>query len=156
VTAREVADRRMDVRVDPDREEALEPLAALVEHAEGGVLRARQLARDLEDALQQPLDVELRDEGLADVEEPEQALLAEDGFPGGRGQRRAASDELGVDDTWRRRRSNPGSSGQPVRMRTPPQPSGVVWLQDRHFPPSPRPAGADVIREGKGAMHVGG
>ena len=40
-------------------------------------MRARQLARDLENAVQQPLEVELGDEGAADVDQAAKTLLAE-------------------------------------------------------------------------------
>jgi hypothetical protein len=80
VAAREIPDRGMGGLVDPDREEALEALAAVVEHAESGVPGTRQLSRNLEHALQQPLDVELRDQRAADIEEAVEPVLAKDRF----------------------------------------------------------------------------
>ena len=59
-----------------DREEPLEALPPLVEHAERCVARARQLAGHLEHATQHALDVELGDERPSDVEQPREPLLA--------------------------------------------------------------------------------
>lgn len=50
------------VGVDPGDEEALELGAARVEHAQGGVARAREVARDLEDTGEEGVEVELADE----------------------------------------------------------------------------------------------
>ena len=72
--------------VDADGEEALEALPTVVEHAEGRVPGARQLACDLEHPVQQPFDVELGDERLPDIEEAEKTLLSEDGLSGFVGQ----------------------------------------------------------------------
>ena len=61
-TAGQVPDRAMRVRVDAGGDEALELLPALVEHAHGRVARAGDLARDVEQLLQDRLDVELGDQ----------------------------------------------------------------------------------------------
>ena len=50
--ARQVADRALRLLVDAGGEEALELLAALVEHADRGVARAGHLAGDLEQLMQ--------------------------------------------------------------------------------------------------------
>ena len=68
--ARELADRPVRLLVDPRREEALEPLAALVEHADRRVAGARQLARDVEHAREDGLRIELGDQRAPDVEQP--------------------------------------------------------------------------------------
>ena len=68
---------RWVVRVDPAGEEALELLAALVEDAQRGVAGAGELARHLEHAVEDHLEVELGDQGAPHVEEPAQALRVE-------------------------------------------------------------------------------
>ena len=68
--ARQVADRRVGRGVDAAGEEALQRLAALVEHADRRVARAGQLTRGLEQPLQDHLEVERGDEGAAGLEEP--------------------------------------------------------------------------------------
>ena len=73
--AGQLADRAMGVLVDTGREEALEALAPLVEHADGRVARARQLARDLEQALEHRLGIELGDERPPDVQQAPQPPL---------------------------------------------------------------------------------
>ena len=74
--AGQVADGAMGVLVDAGREEALEALAPLVEHADGRVARARQLARDLEQALEHRFGIELGDERPPDVQQaPEPPLI---------------------------------------------------------------------------------
>ena len=80
VAARKVADGGVRGGVDADCEEALEALPAVVEDAEGRVPGAGQLTCDLEHPIQQPLDVEFRDERLPDLEEAEKTLLSEDGL----------------------------------------------------------------------------
>ena len=60
--AREVADRAVRLRVDAGGQEALEPLAPLVQHADRGVARAGQLARDLEQPFEDGLGIEDGDE----------------------------------------------------------------------------------------------
>ena len=69
-TAGEVADGAMDVFIDTRRQEALEGLAPLVEYADGGVARTRQLARDVEQTLEHRIGVELGEERPADVQQP--------------------------------------------------------------------------------------
>jgi hypothetical protein len=66
--ARQVADRTMRVLVDPPREEPLELLTAVVEHADRGVSRAGQLDGDRQQLIEHGLWVQLRDQGAADVE----------------------------------------------------------------------------------------
>ena len=56
---RKVADRRVRLGVDPRRQEPLERLAGLVDHAEGRVARAGDLRGRLDDALQQRIEREL-------------------------------------------------------------------------------------------------
>ena len=121
----------MRVLVDAGREEALEALAPLVEHADRRVARARQLARDLEQPLEHRLGVELGDQRPADVQQPPQAPLIH-GFvfveplsPAvigrqasaqarrprvTRGQLRITTGRLGTFARWRARRSG-GSIG---------------------------------------------
>ena len=65
----------MGVLADAGRQEALEALAPLVEHADGRVARARQLARDLEQALEHRLGIELGDERPPDVQQAPEPLL---------------------------------------------------------------------------------
>ena len=77
--AREVADRAVGLLVDPGGEEALELLAALVEHADRGVARAGELARDLEQPLEHRLGVEHGDERAADVDQASQAVFVHAG-----------------------------------------------------------------------------
>jgi hypothetical protein len=78
VPAWKVADGGVGGLVDSDGEETLELLAPVVENPEGGVSGARQLACDVEHPIQQAVDVELGDEGLAHVEEAAKTLLSED------------------------------------------------------------------------------
>ena len=80
VTAREIADGRVRSLVEANREKALEALTALVEHAEGGVAGAGQLAGDLEHVLQHALAVQFRDERPADLQQADEPLLAETNF----------------------------------------------------------------------------
>ena len=61
--------------VDAGGQEALELLAALVEHADRRVARAGELARDLEQPLEHRLGVELGDQRAADVHQPPQAVF---------------------------------------------------------------------------------
>jgi SAM-dependent methyltransferase len=64
--------------VDAGCDEALEPLAAIVEDADGGVARARDLARDAEQLLQHRLDVAAGDqEPSPRVDQAAQAKLVE-------------------------------------------------------------------------------
>ena len=59
---RQVADRAVRLFVDPDGEEALEPLAAFVQHADRRVLGARQLTRNRQQPLKDRLGIEDRDQ----------------------------------------------------------------------------------------------
>ena len=67
---RQVADRGVGRGVDAAGEEALERPALLVEHADGRIARAGQLAGGLEQPLEHDLEVELGDERAAGLEEP--------------------------------------------------------------------------------------
>src|SRR5947209_529920 len=60
--ARQIADGTVRVRVDPDREKALELAALLVEHAERRVARSRDSHRLVDDAAQHRLGIELGNE----------------------------------------------------------------------------------------------
>ena len=73
--ARQFADGAMGVLVDAGGQEALKALAPLVEHADGRVARARQLARDLEQALEHRLGIELGDERPPDLQQAPEPLL---------------------------------------------------------------------------------
>ncbi len=66
---------RCVVLVDAGREEALEALASFVEDTDGGVARARQLARDLQQPREHGLRIQLRDQRPADVQQTPQARL---------------------------------------------------------------------------------
>ena len=68
VPARQRADAAALLVVDAERQEALEVLASLIQHAEGRVLRIRDVARHLEDALEHALDVQRRDHLAREVE----------------------------------------------------------------------------------------
>src|SRR5919202_1076949 len=78
VAARQVPDGTVGLLVDAERDEPLETLAAVVEDAERGIPRARELLGDLEDTVQEPLDIELGYERTPHIEQAEEALLAED------------------------------------------------------------------------------
>ena len=69
VPARQVADLAVRVLVDPDGQEALELLAALVEDADRRVARAGQLTGDLEQPFEHRLGVELGDQRAPDVDQ---------------------------------------------------------------------------------------
>ena len=73
--ARGVADRPVGLLVDPGGDEALEPLAALVEHADRRVPGAGQLARDVEQPLQERLGVEHGDERAPDLDQPPEPVI---------------------------------------------------------------------------------
>src|SRR6476661_10766872 len=81
VAARKIADGRVRGVVDADGEEALEALPTVVEHAEGRVPGAGQLACDLQHPVQQSFDVELGDKRLPDIEKAQKTLLSEAGLP---------------------------------------------------------------------------
>ncbi|WP_246851907.1 hypothetical protein [Patulibacter sp. SYSU D01012] len=89
VPARRVADRALLLGAQAAREEAAQPAPVVVEDAEGGVARARQLLRGGEDVLEERVGVELADEGAADGDQAAQARLVEGGGRGvaGRGDR---------------------------------------------------------------------
>ena len=63
------------VLIDAGGEETLEALASFVEDPDGGVARARQLARDLEQPREHGLRIQLRDQRPADVQQTPQARL---------------------------------------------------------------------------------
>jgi hypothetical protein len=65
----QVSDRPVGLVVDANGEEPLEPRATLVEHAERGVLRARELTGGLKHTFQNDFEVEFRDEITSDVEQ---------------------------------------------------------------------------------------
>ncbi len=76
-SAWQVPDRPPCVLVDAQRQEALQLTARRVDHPDRRVAGAGELAGDLEDAMQHGIDVELCDEAAADLQEPEQAFLAQ-------------------------------------------------------------------------------
>ena len=73
--AGQVADLAVRLGVDAGGEEALQPLAALVEHADRGVAGARHVARGLEQPLEHDLAVELGDQRAAGVEQAAEAAF---------------------------------------------------------------------------------
>ena len=75
--ARQVADRPPRLLVDAVGDEALQFVAVLVEHAEGGVAGPGQLAGDLEHLLEDHLGVELGDEAATDVDQLPQTGLVQ-------------------------------------------------------------------------------
>ena len=75
--ARQVADRAVRLGVDAARDEALELAPVAVEDAERGVPRAGDLARRLEDLVEHGLQVELRQQAAADVDQAPEPLLVE-------------------------------------------------------------------------------
>ena len=80
VTARQVADDRLRLAIDPRGQEALEPLAAVVEDAERRVAGAGDLARHLEHALEQRVEVELGDHAAPDLDEASEAVFVHVGL----------------------------------------------------------------------------
>jgi len=66
--ARRLADRRAGLVVDSGVDEPFQFVAILIEDAEGGVPRPRQLAGDVDDLAQHGVEVELGDEATADVD----------------------------------------------------------------------------------------
>ena len=79
--AREVPDAAVRGLVDAGRDEALELLPRLVEHPDRGVARAGDLARHVEQLLQDGVDVELRGEdAAAGVDQAPEARLVERGL----------------------------------------------------------------------------
>ena len=76
---RQVADRPVGLVVDADGEKPLERRSLLVEHPERRVARARELASRVEHVLEHRLEVELRDERAAGVDEPFEPVLASSG-----------------------------------------------------------------------------
>ena len=77
--AREIADRPMRVRIDPGGDEAREFLPAIVEHADGRVARAGDLAGDVEQLLEHGLDIEFGDEAAARIDQSPEAELVKGG-----------------------------------------------------------------------------
>ena len=75
----EVADRPVRVGVDPGGDEALELLPAVVEHADGRVARAGDLAGDVEQLLEHGLDVEFGDQAPARIDQAPEAELVKSG-----------------------------------------------------------------------------
>src|SRR6185437_16755890 len=73
----EIADSRAGGGVDPDRQELLEAVAAVVEDAERRVPRAGEVPRGLEDGLEHRLEVEVRDERAPDLDQAAQMRLSE-------------------------------------------------------------------------------
>ena len=71
--------RAVRLLVDAGGQEALERLALGVEHAERRVARAGELARRLEQPLEDELDVQLRDERAPGVEQARRAVGIERG-----------------------------------------------------------------------------
>src|SRR5687767_13810621 len=87
VAARERTDPRALLVVDSNSQELLELPFLLVQDAERGVARTCDLARDLEYPVEHVREVELRDEGAADFDEPLQTLASELGGLRARGHR---------------------------------------------------------------------
>jgi len=83
VPTRQVADRAVRLRIDAEREEALEALASLVQDPERRILRAGELLGDLQHPVEQALDVEFRDESSSDFQQAEQPLLPKGGVSSG-------------------------------------------------------------------------
>ena len=77
VPLREITDPRAGGSVDPEGEELLEPVAAVVEDAQRGVPGAGEVAGSLEDGLQHGLQVEVRHERAADLEQTTESDLVE-------------------------------------------------------------------------------
>ena len=75
--AREVADRAVRLGVDPAGDEALQLAPVTVEDPERGIARAGDLARGLEHLVEHGLEVELRQQAAADVDQASQPLLVE-------------------------------------------------------------------------------
>jgi hypothetical protein len=71
---REISDRGVRCGVDPGREEPLERLAGLVDHAQGRVARRGELRGRLDDPLEQRVERQLGAEGDARVDEHAQAV----------------------------------------------------------------------------------
>ena len=72
---RQVADPAARPRIDAAGHEPLEPGAALVQHAEGGVSRAGDCARLVEDPLEHRLEIQLSEQRSADLEQPTNAFV---------------------------------------------------------------------------------
>ncbi len=66
---RKFSDRPVGLLVDAERDEALERLAVLVENADRRVPGAGQLPPGLEDALEHHVQLELRHERAADIQQ---------------------------------------------------------------------------------------
>ena len=75
-----IADRAVRLGVDPGGDEALELLPAVVEHADGRVARAGDLAGDVEQPMQHRVDVELGDEPPARIDQAPEAELVKGGM----------------------------------------------------------------------------
>ena len=80
---RQWADPAPLILVYPNEEEAAELLLLIVQDADRGVARARELARRTQHGIEHRLEVELCHEGPANVEEPAELRFAE---PGPRGE----------------------------------------------------------------------
>jgi hypothetical protein len=77
--ARQLPDRVVRGLVDPAREELGELAAVLVEDAQRGVPRARQLARRLEHPVEHDVEVELRQQAAPDLDEADQPVVVAGG-----------------------------------------------------------------------------
>src|SRR4051794_41183879 len=75
---RQVPDRTMGLCVHAGRDEALELPAAVVEHADGRVARAGDLAGNVEELLEDGINVQLRDQRSPGVDQTTKAELVED------------------------------------------------------------------------------
>jgi hypothetical protein len=67
---RRIADPLPGLRVDPDRQEPLEPTSRCVEHAKRRVPGARQLPRGFDHASEHDIEVEVRENPLRDFQHP--------------------------------------------------------------------------------------
>ena len=72
--ARQVADRPVRLGVDAARDEPGQLPPVVVQDPERGVLRAGQLARDIEQPVQHLLEAQLGDQGAAHVDQQAQTL----------------------------------------------------------------------------------
>ena len=67
--------------IDTEVQEALEVRLCEIEDAEGGVARVGQVPRGLENLTQERLEIELRNQGLSDLQKPPELLFGERIFP---------------------------------------------------------------------------
>ncbi len=73
----QLSDRAVSLRVDAGGNKASQLSVILIEHPDGGVTGTGQVARDIEQAAQDALEVELGDEHPARVEQQTQAAIVE-------------------------------------------------------------------------------